>query len=56
MYGKIAVEFHDQAAHFKELLCTYSSGSPGANPDRTHYVWIREGHVEQLSFTEHPAP
>jgi energy-converting hydrogenase Eha subunit C len=22
MYDKIAVEFHDQAAHFKEPLCT----------------------------------
>jgi hypothetical protein len=28
MYDKIAVEFHDQAAHFKEPLCTKTNTCP----------------------------
>ena len=45
MYDNDAVEFHDEAAHFKELLCTYSSELPGANPDEP----ITYGYVKDMT-------
>ena len=56
MFDNDAVEFHDEAAHFKELLCTYSSDRrPDRNPcdNPLTYGYVKDMY-RQLGFNRTP--